>query len=84
MPNKMRGLSSSLFLMMNSLIGLGIGPTAVAMLTQRVFEDPMKLGYSCVVVGVFAQVAAFGVFYYGKKSYAESVTRLDDWEAANT
>lgn len=84
MPNKMRGLSSSLFLMMNSLIGLGLGPTAVALLTQRVFEDDMKLGYSCVVVGVCAQLLAFGVFFYGKNSYAESVQRLDDWEASNT
>lgn len=84
MPNKMRGLSSSLFLMMNSLIGLGLGPTAVALLTDNVFDDPMKLGYSCVVVGVFAQLLAFGVFAYGRKSYATSVQRLDDWEAANT
>ena len=84
MPNKMRGLSSSLFLMMNSLIGLGLGPTAIGLLTDYVFRDDMKLGWSCVVVGVFAQVAAFLIFYFGKDSYTESVVRLDEWEATNT
>jgi len=84
MPNKMRGLSSSMFLMMNSLIGLGLGPTAIALLTDNLFADPMKMGYSCVIVGVTAQIAAVAVFYYGKDAYIESVDRLDEWEAANT
>jgi MFS family permease len=84
MPNKMRGLSSSLFLMVSSLIGLGLGPTAIGLLNDFVFKDEMMLGYSCVIVGVFAQLGAAYLFYYGKKSYIESVDRLDEWEVANT
>lgn len=82
MPNKMRGLSSSLFLMMNSLIGLGLGPTAIALLTDNLFDDPMKMGYSCVIVGVTAQIAAVLVFLFGRKAYIETVDRLDEWEAS--
>ena len=39
MPNTMRGQASSLYLFVINLIGLGLGPTVVATLTQDVFHD---------------------------------------------
>ena len=39
MPNPMRGQASALYLFVITLIGLGIGPTAVALITDFVFQD---------------------------------------------
>ena len=39
MPNIMRGQASAFYLFVVNLIGLGLGPTVVATLTEDVFHD---------------------------------------------
>ena len=50
MPPRMRGTASALMLSANGIIGLGIGPTAVALFTDFVFGDEAALKYSLVMV----------------------------------
>lgn len=83
MPNKMRGQASALYLFVVNLIGLGIGPSAVAWCTDLVFKDEMMLRYSLVLVGGVAHVIAIAAFAYGLKPFRESVKRLKEWEKAN-
>jgi len=53
-PKNMRGQFSALYLFIVNLIGLGIGPTAVALVTDKIFGDPESLKYSLVIVPTVA------------------------------
>jgi len=58
-PNQMRAQASAIYLFLTNLIGLGLGPTAVALFTDYVFGDPMMIRYSLIaVVVVFNPIAA--------------------------
>lgn len=50
-PNQLRAQISAIFLLISSLIGLGIGTTLVALLTDKVFGDTQMVGYSIAIVG---------------------------------
>jgi MFS family permease len=51
-PNQIRGQVMALYLLTISLLGLSIGPTAVALLTDYVFKAPAMIDWSisCVVI----------------------------------
>jgi len=74
-PNRMRGVASSLLTFMVSLFGLGVTPTAVALLTDRIFHDPGRVGDSlaitCAVAGVFGAILGYGALPYYRKALAE-------------
>ena len=53
-PNQMRGQTMALYLLTLSLLGLSVGPTAVALLTDYAFQDPMMIGWSIAVVAVLS------------------------------
>lgn len=54
-PNRLRGQITSIYLLMVSLIGLGLGPFLVAALTDYVFKNPQMVGLS---LGLMSAVAA--------------------------
>jgi len=45
-PNDIRGQTMALYLLTISLLGLSVGPTAVALLTDYVFRDPVMIDWS--------------------------------------
>mgnify|MGYP001812188794 CR=1 FL=1 len=49
-PNPLRAQMTALYFLVGSLISMGFGPTIVALVTDYVFGDPMKLRYSMAVV----------------------------------
>ncbi len=70
-PNHMRAQAGAVLLFLTNLIGLGLGPSVVAALTDFVFADPASLPYSlAVVAAVFCPLAAM-VFYSGLSSYRQ-------------
>jgi len=82
MPNSMRGQASAIYLFVITLIGLGIGPTAVALVTDYVFADDMALRYSLLIVSSVAVFSSLVLLSLGLKPYRESVRRLQDWSAS--
>jgi MFS family permease len=48
MPNQVRALASSIFLFILNIIGIGLGPTSVALFTDKVFHDENAIRYSLV------------------------------------
>ena len=50
MPNQVRGLASSIYLFILNLIGIGLGPTLVALFTDFLFHDERQLRYSLVLL----------------------------------
>lgn len=75
-PNRMRGQASAIYLFVVNLIGLGIGPTAVALITDYVFGDDQAVRWSILIVALSASALATVTLLAGLKSYREMLQRL--------
>jgi MFS family permease len=81
MPAAMRGQASAVYLFILNLIGLGLGPTAVAFFTQHVFKRDAAVNYSLLVVAVTASLLAAVLLWAGLKPFLRSLDRLNLWIA---
>ena len=75
-PNQMRGQTGAVYLFIVNLIGLGVGPTAVALVTDYVFANDQALRWSMLIVGTVANVGAIALLAAGLKPYRETLRRL--------
>lgn len=80
MPNSMRGQSIALYSLIANLLGLGVGPTAVAFFTDYVFGDDLALRYSLLIVTSVALVFSVIVLGRGLKHYRASMRYVREWE----
>lgn len=69
-PPNMRAQISALFLFSNSLFGLAVGGTLIALMTDYVFKDDMMVGSSVSVIGGLAAVGAAILLRGGLAPYA--------------
>jgi MFS family permease len=79
MPASMRGQASAVYLFILNLIGLGIGPSAVAMCTQYLFRRDTAVNYSLLIVSVTACLLSAALLASGLKPFLKSLDRLRDW-----
>jgi MFS family permease len=70
-PNQFRGQAIALYLFATNLIGLGIGPTIVAVITDYVFGDPGALRYSLAIFSVAIALIAILTLAFGIAAYRE-------------
>lgn len=70
-PVAMLGLAAGIYYFLSNSVGLLIGPTSVALLTDYVLGDPNKVGYSLSAVGGTARLLAFLVMLAGYKAYRD-------------
>jgi MFS family permease len=78
-PNEMRGQVTAMFLFLFTMIGIGIAPTVVALITDYVFRDEQSLRYSLASMhAVLAPLAAF-VFWRGLTGYGRAVAEARAW-----
>jgi MFS family permease len=82
MPNEMRGQASAIYLFVINLIGLGIGPTAVAMTTDYVFHNDYMVNWSLMIVCTIAHIISGILLWLGLKPFRESLERLKAWMQA--
>jgi MFS family permease len=75
-PNGLRGQVAAVFLFAMNVIGTGLGPFAVAVLTERVFADPLMVGTSIALTA--AAGAAIGAIFLraGRGALARSSETL--------
>ena len=80
-PNQMRAQVTALYFLTVNLIGLGIGPTFVALLTDYLYEDPALVGHSlATVVAISAPLSAL-ILYPGLKYYRASLVQAEQgWQ----
>jgi MFS family permease len=78
-PSQMRGQISAVYLFTINLIGLGAGPTAVALVTDHVFRNDNMVGASLLVVGTTASILSALTLWSGLKSYVRSQDHLKKW-----
>jgi MFS family permease len=64
-PSRMRATASSIYLCVLNLVGLGLGPTLVALFTDFVFVDDAAVGRSLAVASILATVPAMLIFWWG-------------------
>lgn len=82
-PSQMRGQMSAVYLFTVSLIGLGAGPTAVALVTDHVFRNESMVGWSILVIGPIARIISALILWSGLKSYVRSQESLKKWIGAD-
>ena len=78
-PNHMRGQISALYLFTVNMIGLGLGPTIIALCTDFVFRDEMLLKYSLSLVGGITGIWAVLLLFSGLKPYRKCVDDAQAW-----
>jgi MFS family permease len=75
-PARMRGQAGSLYIFVTNLIGLGVGPTAVAMITDYVFHDDNRVGSSLLLVASTAHLFAGLLLWLGRKPFLRTQESL--------
>ncbi|MDM1764682.1 MULTISPECIES: MFS transporter [unclassified Acinetobacter] len=72
-PNQLRAQISAIFLLISNLVAVGIGTTLVALVTDKVFENPLMVGTSLSIVGGISCVLAFILLKKGCKAFSTSM-----------
>ncbi len=83
-PNQMRGQTMALYLFFISILGLTIGPTAVALVTDFVFADPGALRYSIAIVSLVASLFSIVFLSAAQRPYADAVEESEQWTGHHT
>lgn len=76
MPNQVRALASSIFLFILNMIGLGIGPTLVALFTDYVFHDEMAIRYSLVLLFLVGGILGTVCFLVAMNPYRTALASV--------
>jgi MFS family permease len=74
-PNEMRGQVIAVYLFVVNLIGLAIGPSAVAAMTDFYFKDDLAVGSSLVIVTIMSSIVGVVILGLGIRSY---IRKLDE------
>jgi len=74
-PNQVRAQVSAVFLLISNLLGLGLGTTLVALLTDRYFGSPAAVGSSMSLVIAGASVLTVLLLWRGCGRFRESYAR---------
>jgi MFS family permease len=72
-PNQMRGQAVALYFLFANLLGMGLGPTVVAAVTDFVFNDDAALNKSIALTGVILIPIAALILYSGLKAVRAAI-----------
>ncbi|RME69141.1 MAG: MFS transporter, partial [Alphaproteobacteria bacterium] len=81
-PDTMRAQITAVFLFAVSFLSLGLGPTLVALATDFVFGDDMKVGWSLALAASIAGPLAALILTWGLAPYRHSLARVQASVAA--
>ena len=68
-PNQMRGQVNALFNLVVNVVGFGLGPIAVALVTDCILGNPASLKYSLAIVSIVVGPMALLVLRYSIRPY---------------
>ncbi len=78
-PNRMRSTISALFIMVINLMGIGAGPTIVALFTDFLFKDEARVGYSIALTLAVCIPISMVLLNWCRSAY---VAEVEAWEAS--
>ena len=81
-PNRMRAQVAALFVSATTLIGLGLGPTVIGVLTSAVFGTDDAVRSSLLIVTTAGLAATAALLAAGLSSYRGSVVYRAEWTGA--
>lgn len=76
-PNEMRAQVSAMYLFAVNIVGLGAGPTVVALLTDRVFHDDNMLRYSLMIACTGAYLLSAILWRLGLGPFRRTVAQTE-------
>ena len=79
-PNELRGQVGALYLFTVNMIGIGLGPTSIALVTDYGFADPAALRYSMALVAGIAAIIAAVALGWGLRHFRASLERARAWQ----
>lgn len=71
-PNELRGQVNALYLFTLSVLGQGLGPTVVALMTDYVFQSEADLRYAMVTIAAVAGPIALALVWMAVKPYGQA------------
>ena len=78
-PNQMRGQVGALYLLMSNLIGLGLGPTLMPLVSDYLLGDPSKVYLSIAIVTAVCGALAVALYAWICPRYARLVVAAQAW-----
>jgi MFS family permease len=81
-PNRMRAQVAAIYASTITLVGLGLGPSIVGLLTDRLFGADSAIRYSLLAVTVVGLASAAGLLAAGLAPYRRSVAYRASWSGA--
>ena len=75
-PNNMRGQATALFMFFYSVVGNGLSPWLLGLISTLVFHDPSKLRYAILLVDVLFMPLSLLVMWLGLGPYRRELKRL--------
>lgn len=80
-PNRMRGQAAAVFLFTINLVGLGLGPYLLPLVSDGILRDEMQIHLALLAVTGLAHVGAILVLGVGLKPFRDSLAYRDRWLA---
>ena len=75
-PNELRGQSLAAYQLVATVLGAGVGPTGVAIITQGILHDPKAVGFAIALVAGTALLLGAAGFLIGRTAFlAEASAR---------
>ncbi len=78
-PNEMRAQVSAVFLLITNVMGLGLGATIVALMTDYVFGAPERINDSLALMTALVALPALILLTLGLKPYRASLAAAERW-----
>ncbi|MFW6092573.1 MAG: MFS transporter [Pseudomonadota bacterium] len=75
-PNQMRAQATAMMLFLVNIVGLGLGATFIAFITDFVFGDDMALRYSIVVSSLIIAPTVITILAFGLKHFRACVYEI--------
>ena len=74
-PNRLRGQASAIYYLANSIVGLTLGPLSVGLLTDYVYEDPLRIGSALALVAIVIAPITTVLAFPTRAPFARLVSR---------
>ncbi len=75
-PNRLRGQASGLYYLVNSLVGLTVGPLSVGLLTDYFYEDPLQIGSALALVAIVIAPITTVLAFQTRAPFARIVSQV--------
>ncbi|MFO1402656.1 MAG: MFS transporter [Steroidobacteraceae bacterium] len=68
-PNRARAQVTALYITLTTLVGLGLGPLLVGLMTDHLFHDPAQIRYSLAIAVAVPTPLMFALLYAARRPY---------------